>query len=168
MDKAGLTIVAVAVAGAAAYFYFGSSDDCSNPGCGTCCTCCDCGGNVQITADQIRQYAAAAGFTGDDLNIAVAVAQAESSGNSHAYNGEAQVCTPQGKGSYGLWQIYLEKHSCWTPQQLLDPQTNANAAFSIYNAAGQRFKPWSTYNNGKYQQYMPASCASNCACNCGG
>ena len=170
MDKTGFAIVVAAVGAAAAYwFYTNSGGDC-NPGCGTCCTCCACGGNVILTADDIRQYAANAGFSGDDLNIAVAVAMAESHGNVNAYNPEAQVCTPTGKGSYGLWQIYENKHPCWTPAQLKDAQNNANAAFSVYNAAGQTFRPWSTYNNGAYKKYMPccAPQASQCNCSCGG
>jgi hypothetical protein len=37
---------------------------------------------------------------------------------------------------------------------LLDPLTNARAAVAKYNAAGNSFRPWTTFNNGAYQRYM--------------
>jgi hypothetical protein len=103
-----------------------------------------------LTPAQIAYYAQNAGFTGQNLIIAVAIALAESSGNQNAYNPE---------GSYGLWQIYLNDHPEYAGVNLYDPQTNANAAFAIFSAAGG-FSPWSTYNSGKYQAYLtPAASA---------
>ena len=99
----------------------------------------------------IAQYAEQAGFAGEDLLIAVAIALAESSGNARAYNPETAAGAPEGKGSYGLWQIYLHAHPEFAGQDLYDPQTNANAAFSVYTAAGNSFSPWSTFKNGAYQ-----------------
>lgn len=109
------------------------------------------GGTV---TQNIATYAAQAGFVGNDLVTAVAIALAESSGNSRAYNPEAQAGTPIGKGSYGLWQIYLNAHPEFTGQDLYDPQTNANAAFSVYSNAGSSFSPWNTYKNGAYQSQL--------------
>lgn len=91
-----------------------------------------------------------AGFQGEDLAIAVAVALAESQGNAMAYNPETAAGTPTGQGSYGLWQIYLKVHPEFIGWNLYDPQTNANAAFQVYQAAGNSFKPWSTFNSDKY------------------
>jgi hypothetical protein len=108
-----------------------------------------------LSPSQIQQYAANAGFTGNDLNVAVAVAMAESSGNPNAYNPETAAGTPSGKGSFGLWQIYLNAHPEFAGQNLYDPQTNANAAYSIYSASGG-FTAWSTYNSGAYQAYLQA------------
>jgi Lysozyme like domain len=102
----------------------------------------------------IPGYAKAAGFTGADLAIAVAVALAESGGNPNAYNPETAAGTPQDMGSYGLWQIYLNAHPEFAGQNLLDPQTNANAAFSVYQAAGNSFKPWTTFKTGAYLSKM--------------
>jgi hypothetical protein len=101
---------------------------------------------MNLTAAQIQAYAAAAGFSGADLQTAVAIALAESSGNPSAYNPE---------GSYGLWQIYLPAHPEYAGVNLNDPLTNANAAFAIYSSAGS-FSPWSTYNSGAYLAYMPS------------
>jgi hypothetical protein len=106
------------------------------------------GGN--LSADQIAGYAANAGFQGEDLTTAVAVALAESSGNPAAV-GDLNL-TPG--GSVGLWQINLKAHPQYANVDLTDPQTNANAAYSIYAAAGQSFSPWSAYSSGAYEAYI--------------
>jgi Lysozyme like domain len=114
---------------------------------------------IILTPAQISYYAQNAGFAGQYLITAVAIALAESSGNTNAYNPETAARTTQGQGSYGLWQIYLSAHPEDAGENLYDPQTNANAAFAIYSDAGG-FSPWSTYNSGQYQAYlMPASSA---------
>jgi Lysozyme like domain len=111
-----------------------------------------------LSPAQIQQLAANAGFSGDDLNTAVAIALAESfpSGNPNSYNPETSAGAPAGKGSYGLWQIYLAAHPEFAGQNLFDPQTNANAAYSVYLKAGG-FSPWTTYTSGAYQQYLNAT-----------
>lgn len=108
------------------------------------------GGFMVIPISQIASVAAAAGFAGADLVTAVAIALAESGGNSAAYNPETAAGTPPGQGSYGLWQIYRKAHPEFSDWDLTDPQTNANAAFSVYSAAGSSFRPWSTFKNGAY------------------
>jgi hypothetical protein len=95
----------------------------------------------------IAGVASNAGFTGADLVLAVAIAYGESSGNPSAEN------TTPPDNSYGLWQINVNAHPEYDPTALLDPQTNANAAFAIYSAAGNSFKPWGAFTNGSYQQY---------------
>jgi hypothetical protein len=100
---------------------------------------------------QLQQLAQNAGFTGDDINTAAAVALAESSGNPGAV-GDLNL-TPG--GSVGLWQINLKAHPEYTAAQLMDPQTNANAAFAIYAAAGNSFSPWSTFKSAVYLSYLP-------------
>lgn len=82
--------------------------------------------------------------------VAAAIAIAESGGNPAAvgptWNGDA--------GSIGLWQIQTGAHPQWTVAQLENPQTNAQAAVSIYQAAGNAFTPWSTYTEGTYLKYL--------------
>jgi hypothetical protein len=102
----------------------------------------------------IADYARRAGFSGDDLPVAVAIALAESGGNPNAYNPETAAGTPTGKGSYGLWQIYLKAHPEFAGQNLFDPQTNANAAFAVYLAAGRSFSSWTTFNLGRYVAFL--------------
>lgn len=107
----------------------------------------------KLAASDLTAYASNAGFSGDDLNTAVAIALAESSGNPNAV-GDLTI-TPG--GSIGLWQVNLKYHPEYTADELRDPQTNANAAYAIYQAAGNQFTPWSTFNSGAYVAYLPAS-----------
>ena len=102
----------------------------------------------------IAVYARNAGFAGADLLTAVAIALAESGGNPDAYNPETAAGTPEGFGSYGLWQIYLKAHPNFQGLNLFDPQTNANAAYEVYAEAGNSFRPWSTYLNGAYTAHL--------------
>jgi len=102
---------------------------------------------MNLSAAQIQSYAAAAGFSGADLQTAAAIAQAESSGNPGAV-GDAG-------NSFGLWQINLPAHPEYASANLSDPMVNAQAAFAIYSAAGG-FSPWSTYKGGQYLSYMPS------------
>lgn len=111
----------------------------------------------KLSASDISTYASTAGFEGDDLDKAVAIALAESSGNPNALGDTA--ITPG--GSVGLWQVNLKYHPEFTADQLRDPQQNANAAFQIYQAAGNQFTPWSTFKTGAYLAYMPASSGEN-------
>lgn len=111
-----------------------------------------------LTMAQLLQIAAAAGFTGNDLLVAASIAMAESNGNSQAIGDQNNPVA--GAASYGLWQINSHYHPEFGPDftTLFDPQTNANAAFSVYSQAGFKFTPWSTYGKtgqGKYLAYMP-------------
>jgi hypothetical protein len=92
-----------------------------------------------------------AGFTGQDAVTATAIALAESSGDPGVV-GDTKI-TPG--GSVGLWQINLKAHPEFDPAQLTNPQYNANAAFSIYSAAGDSFTPWTTFKTGAYSAYLP-------------
>lgn len=106
-----------------------------------------------LSASDIATLASNAGFEGDSLVTATAIGLAESGGNPNAYNPEVGAGTASGQGSYGIWQVYLADHPTYTPQALLDPQTNATAAYSI-SSNGTNFSPWSTYNSGAFQQYL--------------
>lgn len=118
------------------------------------CHCCgqtgECG--MKLSYAELVTLAQNAGF--DDSNTAAAIALAESGGDPSAYNPETQACTPEGEGSYGLWQIYKKVHPEFACLDLTDPQQNANAAFSVYSEAGNSFHPWSTFKSGAYQKYM--------------
>lgn len=105
-------------------------------------------GMGNLSASDIAGYAANAGFSGPDLQVAVAVALAESGGNPAAV-GDLTLGV-----SVGLWQVNLKAHPQYTQAQLTDPQQNANAAYSIYQAAGSQFTPWSTYNGGQYSAFI--------------
>ena len=58
---------------------------------------------MKLQIPQLIGLAQNAGFQGDDLATAVAVALAESGGDPSAYNPEKQAGAASGKGSFGLW-----------------------------------------------------------------
>jgi Lysozyme like domain len=111
-----------------------------------------------LTPQQIADAGAAAGMSGQHLQIMVAIARAESGGNRLAHNSNPP------DDSYGLWQINMlgsmgpERRRLFgisSNSQLYDPVTNAKAAQSIYKQQG--YKAWSVYNSGSYKKYLGAS-----------
>lgn len=114
---------------------------------------------ANLSKEQIAMYASSAGFTGDNVKIAVAVAMAESGGNPRAHN----PVPPD--NSYGLWQINMlgsmgparrKQFGLSSNADLFDPAKNAKAAFAI-SSGGSNWKPWSTYTNGAYKKYLDGS-----------
>lgn len=111
-----------------------------------------------LSAEQIGAYASKAGFTGNDLRIAVAVALAESGGNPRAHN----AVPPD--DSYGLWQINMlgsmgpdrrRRFGITSNDALYDPMTNARAAHSIWQDSG--WKAWTTYTSEDYKKHLSAT-----------
>lgn len=96
-----------------------------------------------ISDSQIASAAKSAGWTGKDATIAVAVALAESSGNTNAYNGAF--------GTYGLWQIYKKVHPDIWQSNWTDPNVNARMGYQVWRQQG--WKAWSTYTSGAYLRY---------------
>jgi hypothetical protein len=98
---------------------------------------------------QIAGWAIQAGFSGADLQKAVAIAIAESGGRVDATNHNTN-----GSTDYGVWQINsihadeFAKYPQWWSVE------NADMAHDIYAAAGNSFSPWTTYTSGAYQMYM--------------
>ena len=114
---------------------------------------------TKLSAEQIARHAYAAGFRGQGLTTAVAVALAESGGRTTAHN-----ATPP-DNSYGLWQINMlgalgperrHQYHLKSNDQLFDPDTNARVANSI-SGDGHDFTPWSTYTNGAYKDHLTAA-----------
>jgi Lysozyme like domain len=96
---------------------------------------------------QLVSVASGAGFRGQNLIIAVAVVLAESGGDSNAVN----TANANGSTDRGLWQIN-SIHTQFVVAKLFDPAYNASAAYTI--SGGYNWKPWSTYNNGRYLAFM--------------
>lgn len=99
-----------------------------------------------------------AGFRGDALRTAYAVAMAESGGRATAYNPDAAT----GDNSYGLFQINmlgdlgparLRQFGLSRNEDLFDPLTNARVAFRM-SGGGRDWSPWSAYKNGAYKKYL--------------
>lgn len=109
----------------------------------------------RLSAGEIASYAKGAGLT-SGVDIAVAIALAESGGRTDAHN----ALPPD--DSYGLWQINMlgsmgparrKQFGISRNSDLYDPATNARAMMQISNG-GKNWKPWTTYTRGTYKLYM--------------
>lgn len=111
---------------------------------------------IEIAADA----AIKAGFTGQALVTAIAIAGAESSFNPGAL-GDIALMDAKWGASVGLWQIRSLKHwNMYTgadamrdASKLTDPYYNARAAYAI-SKGGTNFSPWSTYTSSAFTPYI--------------
>jgi len=125
--------------------------------------------NVRLSGAQVAQVAYNAGFRGDDLVTMVALAKVES-----GWNTDPEGPGPQ-SGHFGLWQI-AGSHGPYTRAQLANPQTNANAAYKLYQGRGGaanhggNFADWIPWETppGAYRLYLPESRAAVAAMGKGG
>lgn len=108
---------------------------------------------AKLSDAQIVTTASLAGFSGKGLQLAVAIALAESGGVTDAkgYNRNAsgQILSID----RGLWQINNVFHPEVSDSCAYDATCNARAAYTI-SKKGSTFTPWSTYNNGAYNQFI--------------
>ncbi|HLN76529.1 MAG TPA: NlpC/P60 family protein [Nocardioidaceae bacterium] len=109
----------------------------------------------------LRSILAQAGFSGQSLNMAYAIAMAESGGNARAFNGNRST----GDQSYGLFQINMlggmgperrRQFGLSSNDDLYDMVTNAKVAYKM-SKGGTDWSPWSTFKRGDYQKYMGQS-----------
>jgi peptidoglycan hydrolase-like protein with peptidoglycan-binding domain len=105
-------------------------------------------------ADLCARVGYDAGFRGERLVTAVAVALAESSCRPSASNtnGPTAGC-PNGSTDRGLWQINNCYHPSVTNTCAYNAACNARAAYSI-SSSGSNWQPWSTYNSGRYRSFL--------------
>lgn len=115
-------------------------------------------------ATSLMDILKAAGFKGDGLKMAYAIAMAESGGRANAHNGNAST----GDNSYGLFQINmlgamgparLKQYGLSSNNDLFDALTNAKVAYKM-SKGGTNWGPWSTYTNGAYKKYYGGSSAT--------
>ncbi|WP_055523688.1 peptidoglycan-binding protein [Streptomyces graminilatus] len=112
-----------------------------------------------MSLTELRALATQAGFTGNDIKIAAAVAMAESKGDPGII-GDQDVVDQKWGPSIGLFQIRSLKHpGQFSPPDALrvaanlkDPVYNAKTAKAIKDA--HDWKQWSTFVNGAYKQFM--------------
>ena len=104
-------------------------------------------GGAQGTANVLRQ----AGFPESAISTMVAIAKAESGWDPKAVN----TANSNGSRDDGLFQINtVHKGNSWYPTDPYDPQQSANAAYAIWQGAGQTYRDWSVYNSGAYKQFL--------------
>lgn len=104
---------------------------------------------AQLTQDQLNQYAQQAGFTGQSLQDIVAIAMAESGGNTLASN---TVGNSAGTDR-GVLQINSFFHPDVTDACAYDPACSFRSAFNISNQ-GTNFNPWVTFTSGAYKKFL--------------
>lgn len=103
--------------------------------------------------NSIASYAARNGFTGNGLTMAIAIALAESGGNTAARGVNRSRSGATLSVDRGLWQINNVYHKEVDDACAFDANCSAGAAYRISNR-GTDWRPWSTYGNGAYRAYM--------------
>lgn len=103
-----------------------------------------------LDATAVASLAYQAGFRGDDVSVAVAIAKAESQWNPLAINDQ----NSNGSTDFGLMQINSVHASLLATGDWRKPLTNMQMAFQIFTDAGSRWTPWVTFNSGSYRQFL--------------
>lgn len=114
-----------------------------------------------LTPAQIAAHARSAGFSGEDLVTAVAIALGESGGRTDA-KGDVGLQTSTWGPSIGLWQIRslkadYGKGTTRDEQANYDPAHNARAAYTLYRGRNGGFGDWSVFNNGAWRSHVAAA-----------
>lgn len=111
-----------------------------------------------MATDSLVKTLQQAGFRGDALRTARAVALAESGGRATAYNPNRST----GDDSYGLFQINMlgdlgpvrrRQYGLSSNEDLYDPLTNAKVAYRM-SGGGRNWQPWSAFKSGAYRKYL--------------
>lgn len=102
------------------------------------------------SVEVLRDAAYQAGFRGADIDLAVAVAMAESGGQE----GATGTIAP-GEYSVGPWQINMSAHSRYISEQAArDPYQAAKYAYHLVNNTPQGWNHWSAYSQGTYRPFL--------------
>ncbi len=120
---------------------------------------CEAGDNYRVgmdtpalSIDEVACLAYRAGFRGDDLVTAIALAGAESEFHvaAHCCN-----CNARREDSYGLWQIDRRSHpDDFSYDRILqDAEYAANAAYQLRHYPNG-WNAWSTYQGARYDSYL--------------
>jgi hypothetical protein len=104
---------------------------------------------MRVSPQQIAGYAIGAGFPPDQIATAVAVALAESGGETTATNRNSN-----GSTDYGLWQINTVHGALLNQGDKFNGADNAKMALTVYARAGNKWTPWSVYKSGTYRAQM--------------
>lgn len=106
-----------------------------------------------ISDSQIAAAVVSAGFP--DPVTAVAVALAESGGNTTATNRNGN-----GSTDYGLFQINSIHKAILASGNWQNPVDNARMAKRVFDGSGGRFTPWVVFKTGRYALFMPRAKAA--------
>jgi hypothetical protein len=114
---------------------------------------------TQLTDAELAAVCEEAGFIGDALVTAIAIALAESGGRTDAVNVTGN--TPPSRDR-GLFQINDYWHPEIDDDCAFDALCNASAAYDI-SEGGDNWQPWSAYQAGTYEAFLDRARAVTCA-----
>lgn len=111
---------------------------------------------MKLSPGEIAYVARWAGFTDDELPIAVAVALAESGGVTDVIGPVTATGPSAGNRDHGLFQISNRWHGdkLQATPNWRSPYVNAAMARRIYLDAGSKWTPWHVFTSGAYQTRM--------------
>jgi hypothetical protein len=107
---------------------------------------------MPLSYDALKQLWIQAGGPPGAADTAAAITIPESGGNP----GSIQQGQPYATTGWGLWQITPGNSvpNVGINNALLDPLTNARAAVAKFVAAGNSFRPWTTFTSGAYKKFL--------------
>ena len=115
-----------------------------------------------LTEAQVTKLAIGAGWRGDDVAIAVAVARAES-----AWRPTATLLNTNGSTDHGLFQINSVHAAILASGNWRDPADNARMAYTVWKQShGGSWQPWVTYKTGSYRKFLRSTPAVAPAAGC--
>ena len=119
-------------------------------------TAASCPKSVEMRGLWLKALLREAGFRGEHLKEAWAIAMRESTGRATAHNGNRKT----GDNSYGIFQINMidglgadrrAKFDLSSNAELLNPMTNARIALYMSNH-GKNWSSWEPYNGGSKER----------------
>jgi peptidoglycan hydrolase-like protein with peptidoglycan-binding domain len=122
---------------------------------------------MHLAPVEVALLARRAGFSGNDLTIAVAISFAEDP--SHDEQARYHPGAGSLEDSRGLWQINVGgalwedrkvRYGLSTPDALYDGATNARVAHQIYRDRSSTFLDWATYLHRSYLNYWSGALAA--------
>ncbi|HEV2761003.1 MAG TPA: peptidoglycan-binding protein [Acidimicrobiales bacterium] len=111
-----------------------------------------------LSSEQVARFAFDAGFRGESLVIAVAIARGESGFKPDAV-GDVGLMDDVWGPSVGLWQVrslHEERGTGGHRDELanVDPAHNARSAWAISGSGANRFRPWSVFTSRRYLDFL--------------
>jgi hypothetical protein len=117
---------------------------------------------AQYTEAEIIQILRDADIPERDIPMMLAIAMAESKGDSDAI-GDTKLVNDKWDASIGLFQVrslknpekYNKADKLRVKDKLFDPVYNAKVAYEI-SKKGKDYTDWSTYNDNSYREFLPS------------
>lgn len=111
---------------------------------------------MKLSPHEIAYVAGAVGFADDELTFAVAVALAESGGDTDIMGRSASGAN-LGQRDHGLWQVSGRWHGdkLQVNPNWRNPYVNGRMARAIFLDAGRKWDPWHVFTSGAYLTYLP-------------